>query len=383
MIVRPYYLTQVQKLGENHSCGWKEGPIHFFDSQKRALLALCTKLLLLVLGWALFCLPLSSSKPIASWRSPSALLLSALVTIITNTTTRFGLRRATIAFLGPSSHIYIMVARTACRSLLRAQRSNLSTSTARASSSSASSSSSSSSTAASTSSSAASTSASWQPLLKPGVLPAYDEALAFLSSHSTSLRSRLARLDDEHPDLTPADKAALRESLEIAAAINEPSVLAAFQASSPTSYDAGNAAFRHLRERVWRHDSGVLAKVVERCTLMQVLPDVVPAVTPLADVQVSFGEGDGYTDHVSNGGDVLVVKNIVTNNVQLVASEDIDDDTAAAIAEISQNATGGIKLKLHDKKGALVDIGRHLGMFVDKVEHSVMNLTVTPEDAEL
>ena len=39
---------------------------------------------------------------------------------------------------------------------------------------------------------------------------------------------------------------------------------------------------------------------------MQVLPDVVPAVTPLADVQVSFGEGDGYTDHVSNGGDVLV-----------------------------------------------------------------------------
>lgn len=74
-----------------------------------------------------------------------------------------------------------------------------------------------------------------------------------------------------------------------------------------------------------------------------------------------------------NGGDVLVIKNVVTNNVQLVSSDEIDDDTAAAIAEISQNSTGGIKLKLHDKKGALVDIGKHLGMFVEKHEHSGPN----------
>lgn len=71
-----------------------------------------------------------------------------------------------------------------------------------------------------------------------------------------------------------------------------------------------------------------------------------------------------------DGGDVAVVKNIVTNNVQLVASEDIDDDTAAAIAEISQNAQGGLKIKLHDKRAALVDMGKHLGMFIEKVEHS-------------
>ncbi len=70
----------------------------------------------------------------------------------------------------------------------------------------------------------------------------------------------------------------------------------------------------------------------------------------------------------SDGGDVLVIKNVVTNNVKLISSDEIDDDTAAAIAEISQNSTGGIKLKLHDKKGALVDIGKHLGMFTDRVE---------------
>lgn len=69
-----------------------------------------------------------------------------------------------------------------------------------------------------------------------------------------------------------------------------------------------------------------------------------------------------------DGGDVAVIKNVVTNTVQLVASEDIDDDTAAAISEISQNAAGGMKIKLHDKRAALVDMGRHLGMFKDKLE---------------
>ena len=64
-----------------------------------------------------------------------------------------------------------------------------------------------------------------------------------------------------------------------------------------------------------------------------------------------------------DGGDVLVIKNIVTNNVEIIGSDEIDDETAAAIAEISQNEKGGIKIKLHDKRAALVDLGRHLNMF--------------------
>lgn len=68
-----------------------------------------------------------------------------------------------------------------------------------------------------------------------------------------------------------------------------------------------------------------------------------------------------------DGGDVSIIKRIVTNRVELIASEDLDDDTAAAISEISQNASGGVKIKLHDKKGALVDLGRHLGLFTDNI----------------
>lgn len=60
----------------------------------------------------------------------------------------------------------------------------------------------------------------------------------------------------------------------------------------------------------------------------------------------------------------------VTNEVQLIDSDKLDDETAAAVAEVSQTAQGGLKVKLHDKKGALDSIGRHLGMFKDRVEHS-------------
>ncbi len=36
------------------------------------------------------------------------------------------------------------------------------------------------------------------------------------------------------------------------------------------------------------------------------VPDVIPGITPTVDVQLAFGTGEGFTDHKSNGGDVLV-----------------------------------------------------------------------------
>ena len=53
----------------------------------------------------------------------------------------------------------------------------------------------------------------------------------------------------------------------------------------------------------------------------------------------------------------------VENEVTLRNSDEIDDETAAAISEISQTKDGALKVKLVDKRAALVDIGRHLGMF--------------------
>lgn len=56
-------------------------------------------------------------------------------------------------------------------------------------------------------------------------------------------------------------------------------------------------------------------------------------------------------------------------DVELVLTEDLDEDKRAAIASIKQGANG-IEVKPNDKVKALELIGKHLGMFVDKTEVS-------------
>ncbi len=53
----------------------------------------------------------------------------------------------------------------------------------------------------------------------------------------------------------------------------------------------------------------------------------------------------------------------VTNEVVITDSAALTDDAAAAILEVSQTKDGALKVKMHDKLGALVKIGQHLGMF--------------------
>ena len=81
-----------------------------------------------------------------------------------------------------------------------------------------------------------------------------------------------------------------------------------------------------------------------------------------ADIRKAVQWGDGISVQDQESGEM-----VISNGVSLIGSEQIDNDTAAAISEISQTAQG-LKIKMHDKKGALVDIGRHLGMFKDKME---------------
>lgn len=73
----------------------------------------------------------------------------------------------------------------------------------------------------------------------------------------------------------------------------------------------------------------------------------------------------------------------VVNEVVLIDSADIDDDTAAAISEVSQTDRGGLKVKMHDKIAALTQVGRHLGMFNDKLALAVTEDLSGLTDAEL
>jgi len=54
--------------------------------------------------------------------------------------------------------------------------------------------------------------------------------------------------------------------------------------------------------------------------------------------------------------------------IQLKDSDEIPDEVAAAISEIQQTKDGSFKFKLHDKQTALGQIGKQLGMFVDRKE---------------
>jgi phage terminase small subunit len=69
------------------------------------------------------------------------------------------------------------------------------------------------------------------------------------------------------------------------------------------------------------------------------------------------------------------IKKLV-RGVKIFETEQLDDDKASAISEIRQTKTG-ISLKLHDKIKALEDIGRHLGMFNDKLN---INADVVTQD---
>lgn len=60
--------------------------------------------------------------------------------------------------------------------------------------------------------------------------------------------------------------------------------------------------------------------------------------------------------------------------VILKDSAELTDEQAAAIAGVSENITqngSSLKLKRHDKVKALELLGRHLGMFTDKVKNEI------------
>lgn len=125
-------------------------------------------------------------------------------------------------------------------------------------------------------------------------------------------------------------------------------------------------------ESIWQAASRVLSdvKVQSRVQALQQIAAERAGITKemvlrelakigFSDIRKAVRWGDGLSVADVETGEARIV-----NGVALIGSEEIDNNTAAAIAEVSQTKEG-IKVKFHDKKGALVDIGKHLGMFKD------------------
>jgi phage terminase small subunit len=69
-------------------------------------------------------------------------------------------------------------------------------------------------------------------------------------------------------------------------------------------------------------------------------------------------------------GEEGATKEVLVSRVTVIDSATLSDDTAAAVAEVSQGANGSLRIKMHDKSGALEKLGRMLGIFKDRVEHT-------------
>ncbi len=86
-----------------------------------------------------------------------------------------------------------------------------------------------------------------------------------------------------------------------------------------------------------------------------------------ADIRKAVTWGKTELRVVDPGDDESPERTAPYHGLTLKASDEIDDDTAAAISEVSEGRDG-LKVKFHDKAQALLNIGRHLGMFRDKTE---------------
>jgi hypothetical protein len=58
--------------------------------------------------------------------------------------------------------------------------------------------------------------------------------------------------------------------------------------------------------------------------------------------------------------------------VSPVTSDKLDENTAAAIAVVSQTSTGALSVRMHDKLAALIALGKHLGMFDQRTQKTAV-----------
>jgi len=82
------------------------------------------------------------------------------------------------------------------------------------------------------------------------------------------------------------------------------------------------------------------------------------------------------------GGEEGETRTVMVPRVTIVPTEDLDKATLDAIAEVSQQANGAVRVKMHDKHAALVSLGKHLGLFADRVQIERKQISAEPMSAE-
>ena len=140
----------------------------------------------------------------------------------------------------------------------------------------------------------------------------------------------------------------------------------AYERAGYTRHD-GNAHRLSVNEKVTARVDEILSKSAERTgvTVDRIVSEL--AKIGFADIRKVMRWGESVALPIGENGEVFV-----SHDVALVSSDDLDDATAAAVSEVRKTKEG-LSIKMHDKRAALVDLGKHLGMFTEKREISGSN----------
>lgn len=135
--------------------------------------------------------------------------------------------------------------------------------------------------------------------------------------------------------------------------------------SEDTAYSQGGRLLKHVEVGKAVADAMAQRSVRTRVTADRVLTEL--ARIGFGDIRsvVAWRANTAETGKEDEDG---VPETRAFNEVELIGSDLIDHDAAAAIAEISQGKDGALKIKMHNKVSALQEIGKHLGI-AQKLEH--------------
>lgn len=129
------------------------------------------------------------------------------------------------------------------------------------------------------------------------------------------------------------------------------------QAAIRAGYSATTA---HVTGMRLRNRPDIIAYLEERMLAREIRTDITQDQVLKEISRVAFSDPRGV---MSWGPDGVVLKD----------STMLTDDYAAIVSEVSESKSkdgGSLRLKLNDKMKALELLGRHLGMFKDRFEHS-------------
>jgi phage terminase small subunit len=146
------------------------------------------------------------------------------------------------------------------------------------------------------------------------------------------------------------------EALAQGKTATEAYVLAGYKAND------GNATRLKGNERILARVQEIVGRAAERAevSLERTLRELAAIAFSNITKAVTWGPSVQVREEKDEGGQRVKV---VTGAVSLVSRDELDENTAAAIAAVSQSSTRALSVRMHDKLAALIAPGKHLGIF--------------------